>query len=275
MQPLIITVAGVGAELSREQQPNLPITPDELARDARACQDAGASIYHLHVRDPAGRPTMDVETYRAAKDAIASATDLIVQFSSGGAVADTEDERIAPLDLKPEMATLTTGTVNFGDEVFSNPLPLIVRFYRRMRELGIVPEFEIFEPGMLATAERVYEDHGGDHHRHYDFVLGVPGAMPAWPDSIDFLAAHLPEEATWSATGIGGAHLPVAERAIASGGHVRTGFEDVRWFERGLLAESNAQLVERVAQMAEAAGRPIAAPREARRLLGVGGNLTP
>lgn len=270
MQPLIITVAGVGAELTRAEQPNLPLTTAEIAADARACEAAGAAIYHLHVRDAAGAPTMDVEMFRAAQDAIVAATDLIVQFTSGGGVHDDEDARIAPLALKPEMASLTTGTVNFGDEVFSNPLPLVTRFYHRMRELGIVPEFEIFEPGMVATAERIYADHGDGHHRHYDFVLGVPGAMPAWPDSIDFLAGHLPDDATWSATGIGGAHVPVAERAIAAGGHVRTGFEDVRWFERGVLAISNAQLVERVVSLARAAGRPVASPGAAREILGVG-----
>ena len=270
MVPLIITVAGVGAELTRAEQPNLPLTAEEIALDARACQDAGASMYHLHVRDAVGEPTMDVDAFRAARDAIVTTTDLIIQFTSGGGVDDDERARIAPLELRPEMASLTTGTVNFGDAVFMNPLPLVTRFYRRMRELGIVPEFEIFEPGMLATADRLYGDHGDGHHRHYDLVLGVPGAMPAWPDSVDFLAGHVPAGATWSATGIGGAHLPVTERAIAAGGHVRTGFEDVRWFERGVLATSNAQLVERVVGMAQAAGRSVASPQEARQILGLG-----
>lgn len=269
MDPLIITVAGIGAELTREDQPNLPLTSDDIGEDAAACEAEGASIYHLHVRDPAGEPTMDVDAYGTARDAIAARSNLIVQFSSGGGVHDTEEARIAPLDLSPEMASLTTGTVNFGDEVFSNPLPLITRFYRKMRERGILPEFEIFEPGMLGTAERLYAEHGDGHHRHFDFVLGVPGAMPAWADSVDFLAAHLPEGATWSATGIGGSHLPVTERTLALGGHVRTGFEDVRWFARGELAVSNSQLVRRVAEMARGAGRTLATPEVARQILGL------
>lgn len=267
--PLIITVAAVGAELTRAQQPHLPITPDELVADATACREAGAAIYHLHVRDADGNPTMAVDTYKAALAAITQATDLIVQFSSGGAVTDDESARIAPLELRPEMATLTTGTVNFGDEVFSNPQPLVTRFYQRMRELGVLPEFEIFDAGMIATADRVYEEHGDGHHRHYDFVLGVPGGMPAWPDALDFLAAHLPDGATWSATGIGSAHLPIAGKTIALGGHVRTGFEDVRFFDRGVLATSNAQLVSRVVAMAREAGRPVAHPDQARALLGL------
>ncbi len=268
MDPLVITCAGVGAEVTRAQQPNLPLTALEIGRDAAACRDAGASIYHLHVRDATGNATMDVETFRQAHDAIVGATDLIVQFTSGGAVTDSEDVRIAPLELCPEMASLTTGTVNFADDVFWNPPPLVERFYARMRELGIAPEFEIFEPGMIANADRLSKhDHG--HHRHYDFVLGVPGAMPAWGDSVPFLAGHLPEGATWSATGVGRSHLDVTAAAIALGGHVRTGFEDVIYWQRGQLADSNAQLIARVADMGRSGRREIATPERARNLLGV------
>ena len=270
MKPLIITVAAVGAEVTKEQQPNLPVTPDELAADAVECREAGASIYHLHVRARDGTPTMDVETFRAAHDAITSATDLIVQFTSGGSTSDTPEERWAPLELKPEMASLTTGTVNFGDYVFFNAPWMIKAFYKLMRERGILPEFEIFEPGMIANAERVYAEFESGHHRHYDFVLGVPGAMPAWDDAVGFLASKLPDDATWSATGIGRAHLPVTEAALALGGHVRTGFEDVRYFEPGVLATSNAQLVRRVVGMGAERGRELATPAAARELLGLG-----
>jgi 3-keto-5-aminohexanoate cleavage enzyme len=190
---------------------------------------------------------MDVAAFRAAFDAIREASDLVVQFTSGGAVSDPEEARIAPLELRPPMASLTTGTTNFGPDVFWNPEPLVARFYKRMRELGIVPEFEIFEAGMIANAERLLRRHGDDHHRHFDFVLGVPGAMPAWEDSVAFLAAHLPEGATWSATGIG------------------KSFE----VEPGVLAASNAQLVERVVALASAAGRDVATPVTAREILGL------
>ncbi|MDQ3953961.1 MAG: 3-keto-5-aminohexanoate cleavage protein [Actinomycetota bacterium] len=267
--PLIITVAAVGAELTRAQQPNLPITPAELAADAAACERAGASIYHLHVRDSSGAPTMDVETFRAAHDAIKNKTELIVQFTTGGAVGDDPSSRMAPLELRPEMATLTTGTVNFGDEVFFNDGPLVRRIYERELELGVVPEFEIFDSGMIGNAVRAVEELEAEHHLHFDFVLGVPGAMPAWDDAIPFLAGHLPAGATWSATGIGRAHLGVATQAIDLGGHVRTGFEDVRYFEPGRLARSNSELIERVADMARAGGREIATPSTARDVLGL------
>jgi 3-keto-5-aminohexanoate cleavage enzyme len=270
VDPLIITVAGVGAELTPAQQPDLPVTPEELGRDAAQCAEAGASIYHLHVRDPEGNPTMDVDTFRAGLDAIRQSSDLIVQFTSGGAVHDTEDQRIAPLELRPEMASLTTGTVNFGNEVFWNPIPLIERFYARMRALAIVPEFEIFEAGMIAAAARLCAESGDTHHQHYDFVLGVPGAMPAWPDSVAFLAAHLPAGATWSATGIGRHYEQVANESISQGGHVRTGFEDVRYVAAGEVAGSNRQLVERVAGLARDHGRQVATPGIAREILGLG-----
>ncbi|HET7482038.1 MAG TPA: 3-keto-5-aminohexanoate cleavage protein, partial [Actinomycetota bacterium] len=239
-------------------------------RDASECRAAGASIYHLHVRDAEGHPTMNVDVFAAALAAIREATDVVVQFTSGGAVTDMEEARIAPLDLRPEMASLTTGTVNFGDEVFFNPVPLIKRFYRRMRDLGIVPEFEIFEPGMIATASRIAEETGDDHHRHFDFVLGVPGALPASEAALDFLSSQLPPGATWSATGIGRSHFDVARRAITRGGHVRTGFEDVRYLDRGRPAASNAELVMRVVELAREQGRPIGSPERTRALFGLG-----
>lgn len=269
MHPLVVTVAAVGAELTLDDQPNLPVTPELLAVDAAQCAAAGASIYHLHVRDRSGSPTMDVERFRDARAAIEDASDLIVQFTSGGAVTDPVEARLAPLDLAPEMATLTTGTVNFGDGVFSNPVPLVTTLYRRMIERGVLPEYEIFDAGMIATATRLCAELAAEHHAHFDFVLGVPGALPAWDDALPFLVSHLPEGATWSATGIGRAHLEVAEQTIALGGHVRTGFEDVLYYAKGEKAASNAQLVERVAGMAKRAGRAVATPAQAREMLGL------
>ncbi|MBA3431402.1 MAG: 3-keto-5-aminohexanoate cleavage protein [Actinobacteria bacterium] len=269
MDPLVITVAGIGAELSREDQPALPLSAEEIGGDAADCAAAGASIYHLHVRDRDGAPTMDPDAFARAFQAIRSNTDLIVQFTSGGSVHDDEAARVAPLDLRPDMATLTTGSVNFGDEVFLNPLPLVERLYRKMRDLAILPEYEIFEPGMIATATRLYEASGESHHRHFDFVLGVPGGLPAWPDAIEFLIAHLPTGATWSATGVGKSHLAIATEAIERGGGVRTGLEDVRYFGAGRPARSNSELIARVAEMAQAAGREIATPLDARTLLGL------
>jgi 3-keto-5-aminohexanoate cleavage enzyme len=273
VDPLVITVAPVGGELTREQQPHLPISATEIAEEVARCREAGASMVHLHVRDEDGTPTQSRERFAEAMDAIRrSAPDVIVQTSTGGSVGMTEEERAQPLDLKPEMATLTTGTVNFGDEVFENPYPLVERLFLRMREVGIQPEFEAFDTGMVETARRLVERHDAPpRHLHFDLVLGVPGGMAGTPGSVLHMASILPSGATWSATGIGRTHLPVTLTALALGGHVRTGFEDTIYYSRGRLATSNAELIERVARLAREAGREVATPDQAREILGIGG----
>ena len=269
----MITVAPVGGELSREQQPSLPLAPDEIAEEVARCREAGASMVHLHVRDQAGAPTQSMESFDDAMEAIRrAAPDIVIQPSTGGSVGMTEDERSQPLELKPEMATLTTGTVNFGDEVFANPYPLVERFFLRMRDLGVQPEFEVFDTGMVETAKRLTAVHDPEpRHQHYDLVLGVPGGMAGTPDAVLYMARSLPPGATWSATGIGRAHLPVTLTALALGGNVRTGFEDTIYYERGRLAASNEELIARVARLAREIGREIATPDQAREIVGIGG----
>lgn len=271
MDPLVITVAPVGGELTREEQPNLPLTPAEIAEEVARCREAGAAIVHLHVRDEKGVPTQDRDHFAAAVDAIkAAAPDVVIQTSTGGSVGMTEDHRAQPLDLKPEMATLTTGSVNFGDEVFENPYPLVERFFLRMREVGIQPEFEVFDTGMVETARRLVEKHDLEpRHLHFDLVLGVPGGMAGTLASVGFMVSILPARATWTATGIGRSHLPVTLNAIAKGGHVRTGFEDTIYYERGRLAGSNTELIARVARIAREAGREPATPDQARAIVGI------
>ncbi len=155
MDRLIITAALTGAETTREHNPNLPITPEEIARAAREARNAGASIVHIHVRDREGNPTQDMDIFRKTCDLIREMTDVIVQISTGGAVGTAPEERLLPLDLKPEMATLTCGTVNFGDDVFENPQPLIEKLATRMMELSTKPELEIFDLGNVANAMRL------------------------------------------------------------------------------------------------------------------------
>jgi 3-keto-5-aminohexanoate cleavage enzyme len=273
MDPLVITVAPVGGELTREQQPHLPLTPEEIGEEVSRCREAGASMVHVHVRDEAGVPSQDREHFARAIDSIKrAAPDVIVQASTGGSVGMTEDERSQPLDLKPEMATLTTGTVNFGEEVFENPYPLVERFFLRMRELGIQPEFEVFDTGMVEAARRLVTEHDPEpRHLHFDFVLGVPGGMAGTPQAVVHMASIVPAGATWSATGIGRTHLPVTLTALALGGHVRTGFEDTIYYAKGRLATSNAELISRVARLAGEAGREIATPDQARELIGITG----
>jgi 3-keto-5-aminohexanoate cleavage enzyme len=266
---LIITAAICGAELTREDTPHLPISPEELAEAARECREAGAAMVHLHVRDPEGKPTQDGDIFTDAVGRIRERSDIIVQVSCGGAVGMTPDERLDSLRAAPEMATLTCGTVNFGDEVFENDWPMIQVFAGRMKELGVRPEFEIFDAGHMANANRLVKAGQVTGHLHYDFVLGVPGALPASVANLVYLSQQVPEGASWCVAGMGRQQLPMATAAVAMGGNVRVGFEDNIYYRRGELASSNAQLVARVARIAGELGRDIATPDEAREILGL------
>ena len=266
MDPLIVTVAPVGAEVTPEQTPHLPLTPAQLAATAAACRAEGASIVHVHCRTDAGANTHDVERFRAAHDAIREASDLIVQFSTGGAIGMTPAERAAPLALRPEMATLTCGTVNFGDDVFENSFPIMRGIAEAMRRYGVVPELEIFDLGHVANARRLAGDGLVTLPAHVDFVLGVPGGLEASVERLVDCVRALPAGCTWSVAGIGRMQLPLAAAAIAMGGHVRVGLEDNLWYERGRLAR-NEELVARVVRIAAELGRPVATPDEARRIL--------
>ena len=176
MEKLIITVAGVGAETTKEAQPALPVSAAEIGADAARCREAGAAMFHLHVRDAAGNPTQAREVFAAAIEEIRKRTDIIIQTSTGGAMGMTADERLQPLELDPEMASLTTGTANFGDDVFFNDTALMSEFYQRMQAKGVRPEFEIFEAGQIDNALKLVKKYGpAGPLTHWDFVLGVPG----------------------------------------------------------------------------------------------------
>jgi 3-keto-5-aminohexanoate cleavage enzyme len=269
VEKLIITAAMVGAEVTRDQQPHLPITPQEIADAAFACYEAGASICHLHVRNDDGSPTQDKERYRQTIAAIRERCNIIVQVSTGGAAGMSVQERLQPVSLRPEMATLDCGTVNFGDDVFMNSPKDLVAYATELQTYGVRPEFEIFEAGMIANALQLAKKGYVEPPFHFDFVLGVPGALPATPKNLLFLAESIPADATWCVAGVGRHQLPMAVLAITLGGHVRVGFEDNIFYRKGELASSNAQLVERVVRIAKELDRPVATPDEARSLLGI------
>jgi 3-keto-5-aminohexanoate cleavage enzyme len=266
MEPLIITVAPVGAELMPDQTPHLPVTPAELAATASACRAAGAAVIHVHCREDDGRNTHAVARFEQALRAIREASDLIVQFSTGGAIGMTPEERAAPLELRPEMATLTCGTVNFGDDVFENSFPIMRGIAAAMARYGVRPELEVFDLGHLSNARRLAREGAIELPQHVDFVLGVPGGLDASVEHLVDCVRALPAGCTWSVAGIGRMQLPLATVAIAMGGHVRVGLEDNIWYAKGRLAR-NDELVARVARIAGELGRPVATPDEARRLL--------
>ena len=269
MDPLIITCAMVGAETSRAETPYLPITAEELGEEARRVREAGASMVHLHVRDAQGRATQDREAFRRAIEEIRRRTDIIVQTSTGGAVGMTGDERCQPLTLRPEMCSLTTGSCNFGDEIFANPRDLQIRIAGLAKVHDVVPEIEVFDAGFIDSAVWLGRKGHPSFPAHFDFVLGVPGALGADVAALDFLIGRLPPGCTWSVAGIGKSEFPMAALAIRKGGHVRVGLEDNIWLEKGVLAKGNAELVAKAAALAREAGRPLANPAGARAILGI------
>jgi 3-keto-5-aminohexanoate cleavage enzyme len=270
----LITVAPTGAEVAKSEVAALPVTLDELVATAKECESVGASVVHVHVRDDQALPTLDQGRLRATVEALRDSTGLIVQLSSGGAVSDAEADRLAVLDAGPEMASCTMGTVNFGDDVFLNRWEFIVELHTRMRDRGIVPEYEIFDLGHLTTLARLLDRHGlpAGGHVHVDLVMGVPGGMPGTAEALTACTAalrHLPDGTTFSATGIGRSTIPVLLASLAAGGHLRVGMEDTITYAKGVPVESNAQLVARASAFARLAQVPPMTPAQARTMLGI------
>lgn len=268
----LITVAPTGAETAKADVPHLPVTLDELVATAKACEAAGAALVHVHIRDAEARPTLDQVRLRETVAALREQTSLVVQLSTGGSVHDPLEARLAVLDAAPDSCSLTCGTVNFGDDVFLNPYPFMLDLYRAAQQAQVVPEFELFDLGHVAALRRLIDTCGLPYggRVHCDFVLGVPGGMPATPQALLAGVAALPSEVTsWSATGIGRGHLPVLATTLAAGGHLRVGMEDNLTYARGRAVRDNLQLVERAVRVATELQRPPLSTVEARQLLGI------
>ena len=267
----LITVAPTGAETAKADVPQLPVTLDELVTTAKACEAAGAALVHVHIRDGDARPTLDPVRLRETVAALREQTSLVVQLSTGGSVHDPLEARLAVLEAAPDSCSLTCGTVNFGDDVFLNPYPFMLDLYRAAQQAEVVPEFELFDLGHVAALRRLIDTCGLPYGGkvHCDFVLGVPGGMPATPQALLAGVAALPPEVTsWSATGIGRGHLPVLATTLAAGGHLRVGMEDNLTYARGRAVRDNVELVERAVRVATELQRPPLTTVEARQLLG-------
>lgn len=265
--PAIITAAICGAETTRAMTPYLPITADELAAEAALCAAAGATVIHLHVRNDDGTPTQDRALFDKAIKAIRARCNIIIQTSTGGAVGMSAEERAQPLDCGPEMASLNAGSLNFGDDVFLNPFPLVREFAKRMRERKIVPELECYDAGHVDSCLLLAQDGVIDFPAHFDFVLGVRGGMAASEANLRFLMSKLPAGCSFNVAGIGRHQLAMAGLSLKLGGHARCGLEDNIYLSKGVLAKGSYELVAKVAELARAAGRSVATPTEARRLL--------
>lgn len=286
MHPAIITCAITGAETTTNDQPALPIHPKTQATAAAEAVAAGASIIHLHVREDDGKPSQRVERFQEVITAIRSACkkaalggeNVIIQISTGGAVGEVIEKRAAPLQLKPEMASLNLGTMNFGNEVFWNAPDDIISLADKMATNGVMPELEIYEVGMLESAFRLFKKSKLKEPMHFQFVLGVPGGMGGEAANLLFLIQRLEaltveyglrQKPHWGVAGVGRYQLPLATVALVLGGHVRVGFEDNIYYRKGELAKSNAQLVDRIVRIANECERKIANPKNARELLGL------
>lgn len=271
MEKLIITAAISGAEVTKEMNPAVPYTIDEFVREAGSAYEAGASIIHLHVRYDDGTPTQDKERFRVVMEAIkAKYPEVIIQPSTGGAVGMSDDERLQPTELKPEMATLDCGTLNFGgDEVFMNTENTIKYFGKKMIELGIKPELEVFDKSMIDMALRLGQKGYIQSPMHFDLVMGVNGGISGTLRDFVFMRGSLPSDATYTVAGVGRYEFSLAAAAIIDGGHVRVGLEDNVYISKGVLTKSNGELVEKVVRLAKELGREIATPAETRRILGL------
>lgn len=267
MDKLIITAAVTGSLPTKQMTPHVPITPEEIVRDGMACEAAGASVIHLHARDPRDEsPASDYALFEAICQGIRAETRLISQISTGGRAGMAYEQRCERLKLKPEMASLTTGSVNFPNSVYENSPDLIEALAADMQTYGIKPEMEIFDVGMISNATALLAKGLVAAPLHFDFVMGLKGAIPASVENLVHMRNTIPADATWTVAGIGRAQLPMTTHAILMGGHVRVGLEDNIYYRRGELA-TNAQLVERVVQLARIVGREVATPDEARQIL--------
>jgi 3-keto-5-aminohexanoate cleavage enzyme len=274
--PVMITAAVTGSIASEKQSPHIPLTVEQIVEAAVESWRAGAAIVHLHARDETGTPTQDVAVYRTLIERIRErGCEAILNLSTGSAGGRaTLAERLACIELAPEMATLDCGSVNLGDDwVFNNPFSTFLKpAAERMRELGIAVEIETFDSGMIRNGLRLMREGLLPGPGFWQLCLGVPGGAAPDLQTIGYLLSRLPEGALWSTLGIGRHQLEVNTLSLLYGGHVRTGLEDNVYYRRGELARGNAQLVERIVRLADEFGRPVATPDEARRLLGVRGH---
>lgn len=267
MSKVIITCAVTGAETTREQNPALPITPEEIAESAYEAWLAGAAVLHLHVRNTNGQPTQDLAVFKEAIERVRRKCDIVIETTTGGAVGMTPAERLQPVTLEPEMASLDCGTVNFGDEYIINTLPIMREFATTMRAHKVRPTLECFDLSHVYASHVLIKEGLIKPPYHYGFVMNVPGGVAYETDVLDLFLRKMPNGAHWTVMGIGRASLPAQYGALAMGGNIRVGFEDNVYYAKGVLAKSNAELVERAARLVREAGHDVARPDDVREML--------
>lgn len=270
--PVIITTAITGSLPRKANNPALPVTPEEQIESTHEAYEAGSTLVHIHVRNDDESPGSDPDRFAQVQEGVKKhCPGMIIQFSTGGRGRD-QKMRGAMLYLKPDMASLSTGSVNFPNFIYENPPDFIEGLASAMAEHGVKPEIEVFDAAMLYNAVNMASKGQIKAPLHVQFVMGIPNAMPAHRPLLEFLISELNEmmpEATWSGMGIARNQLVVNQWCLELGGHTRTGFEDNIRFDKDRLAKNNAELVSRVADMTREHGREVATPAQARELLGL------
>jgi uncharacterized protein (DUF849 family) len=269
MAKVIITVAPTGAWPTKEHNPNIPLTPKEIAADVYECWQAGAAVAHLHMRDGQGKGTMNKDKFTETVELIRNKCDIVLNLTTSGDLAATDETRMAHLiELKPELASYDAGSMNWmHNSLFINHPHFLEKLGITMQENGIKPEIEIFDAGMIYNSFYYLKKGVLTAPLHYQFVLGAAGGAAATVENLVYLKGLIPQEATWSALGIGAGHLPVMLAAIAMGGHVRVGMEDNVFYAKNRLAKSNSEFVARTARIIEEVNHEIATPEDAREIL--------
>ncbi|RPJ10985.1 MAG: 3-keto-5-aminohexanoate cleavage protein [Deltaproteobacteria bacterium] len=270
MEKLIITVGLTGSNITRKQTPYIPILPKEIAASGIEAWKAGASVLHVHVRDPeTGLGTQNTNLFREVITRLRGETDAILCLTTSGIPGRNlpTEERLQALSLRPELVSFDAGSMNLGENVFLNPPEFLHALAKETLARGIKPELEVFDAGMVHTCIRYMEAGVLKPPLHFQFVLGTRGGMPATAKSLIHFSEIIPSGSTWSVIGIGPGQFPIAMIAMAMGGHVRVGLEDNLYLSKGVLAKSNAELVERAVRIANAFERDIASATEAKRIL--------
>jgi 3-keto-5-aminohexanoate cleavage enzyme len=273
MEKLIITAAITGSRPTKEMNPAVPYSPDEIAQAAIECHHAGAAIVHIHVRDPeTGQPDSNIELFRDVVDRIRSECNLIINLTTSGLHIDDPNPieiRLQPVSLRPEICSLDIGSVNFPDRAFINPPDWGETATKRMLERGVKPEIEIFDVGHIAQALSLISKGLFQEPLYFQLCMGVKWGIEATPENLIFLRNKLPVGSRWSVLGVGKHQLPMITMGILLGGNIRVGFEDNIYLGEGILAESNAQLVTMAVELSRHLQREIATPDEARQILGI------
>ncbi|WP_029584207.1 3-keto-5-aminohexanoate cleavage protein [Bradyrhizobium sp. URHD0069] len=269
-EPVIITVAITGAIPRKADSPAVPVKPSEQIESIHEAFEAGAALAHIHVRNPDESPSSDPDLFAEVQEGVRKhCPGMIVQHSTGGR-GRSQSERGRCIALRPDMASLSTGSVNFPNQIYENPPQLVDALASSMLENNVKPEIEVFDAAMLYNAKALLQRGLLKAPVHVQFVMGIPNALPGRRKVLEFLVSELRElmpDATWTGAGIGRHQLEMNQWCFELGGHTRTGLEDNLRFDKTRLASSNAELVARVADLAHQYGRRAATPAEARRIL--------